>query len=435
MGFTDLLDELRSSTKLTDKKEVLWYHLHGDDVSMDFNRYLLQETFDPKNLHNVKLTKRDLPESGNVTLEEVKEEVFTMFQGLKNSYSSKDNKIRVQNVLIDLTEEDQIALLGVVNKKLQCGVGIATINNVVDELIPVTPIQLANKYNPKKKYKNTHWYASYKMDGRRIFGIREEGVWKIYSRYKDYLGSEITTLDHFKPELEILYEAEGIDFVDGEAYNHGMAFEEIESLVSSDVNKKDTTSLKFNIFAMGDGRLKNQNINFVYPSNIFIYTEHRKFNYLTGVEQELIENTPDAIYAFLEKAILLGYEGIILRSADEWYDYKRSDLILKVKTSDTTGTEIVVDCYVEDIEYGDFVVREDGEEKIEWLPVRLLVTLIDDYQRGIMKIGSGFSLDQRRAWKEDEPLIVDKTIEAICQGFGSKGKMRFPRLHRIREDL
>lgn len=436
MGFTDLVEELKGSTKLTDKSRVLWQYLHdGKDVA--FHQYLIREAFDPKILHNVKLTKKDLPSTGNCKLEEVEHDVRIVLSTIATIHSSMENKHRVRDLMQHLRKSDQLALMGVVNKKLRCGVGISTINKVVTDLIPVVKIQLANKYKPEKHTGPCHWYASKKLDGQRIFGIREVEGWKLYSRDKDYLGREITTLEHWKPELEMFYQIWGINFTDGEAYHHGFKFEEIQSLVSSRVNLKDTERLNYHLFMAGKGSLEKQNIIFIPPPSVVGLTDGNKLKHIQAVRQERIVNTTDSIYKYLEYAVVLGYEGIMLRSTDDqgWYDYKRSDLLLKVKTSDTSGTEEIYDCYVEDIEYGDFAVREGGVESIEWLPIRLIVTINSDPMKKKMKVGSGFSLDQRRAWREDETLIVDKTIEVMCQGLGAQGSMRFPRLHRIREDI
>ena len=433
MNFTGLVDGLMSSTKLTDKSRVLWKYLH-DGVHSDYHRYLIQEAFDPKKLHNVTLTKKNIPPSGNRTLEEIQSGLRVVFDFISQNQSSKENKEIIIEAMVMLKKADQLALLGVVNKKLRVGVGISTINKVVTDLIPVIPIQLANKYDPKKHTTSPHnWYASPKLDGQRIFGIREVDGWKLYSRDKDYIGREITTLNHWKPELERVYEVCGADYTDGEAYLHGLKFEQIQSLVSSRVNIKNTKPLKYNLFTIGKGDLKSKELSLIPPPNITSLLGGMKMDYIEAVPQEQVVNTPDRIYEFLEKAVDQGYEGIMLRSTNptEWYDFKRSDLLLKVKTSDTSGTEEVVDCYVEDMEFGDFVVREDGVESSEWLPIRLIV----EFEGRQMKVGSGFSLQQRRDWREDETLIIGKTIEVMCQGFGAQGRMRYPRLSRIREDI
>jgi ATP-dependent DNA ligase len=443
MEFIDLVDALRSTTKSTEKLDILDFYLK-DPENGSYLCYLMQETFDPKRLHNVVIKKKDLPTPGKSHIGIQKESMYELFQLLPSCQSHLENRSKVMMVMEVLTRDDQEALMAIVNKKLRCGVGIKQVNKVVEDLIDVQEIQLAQKYYPEKTYPNRCWYASYKLDGQRVFAIHTNAHgWRLYSRDGDYIGREITTLEHWKPELDRLNEKTGVTYVDGEAYRHGWKFEKIQSLVSSRVNVKDTRELKYNIFYMGrpEGNdLKSKVLLGVSPDQIyrvFIPTtsEDSVYEYLEGLRQEKILNDIDAIYWFLDKAVVQGYEGIILRSGDEWYVFKRSKDLLKVKTSHLSGTEIEVDCYVEDMEYGDFMIREDGVESSEWLPVKLLVILNDQESTLQMKVGSGFTIKNRRAWGADESLIVGKVIEARCQGFGAKGKMRFPRYLRTREDL
>ncbi len=452
MEFKNLVDELRSTTKTTEKLYWLDYYLN-DPTDGPYLCYLMQEAFDPKRLHNVKMKKSDLPSPGKKSLGSQRESMRQLFELLADNHSSQGNKRRVQRVMEVLTTEDQEALMGVVNKKLRCGVGITQINKVISELIRVQKIQLAKKYEPERNYEERYWYVSPKLDGQRIFAIRNHlDGWKLYSRNDKYLGLEIHTLDHWKPELENLNQYTGITFADGEAYKHGFKFEQIQSLVGSDVNVKDTKGIKYHIFYMGKGSLETQELLGIPPNAI--YKPFRSggngvnYQYLVGIRQEKIINNKEVIYEHLDRAVKDGYEGVILRADSKWYDFKRSISLIKVKKSDTEGTEIEVDCYVEDIEHGDFIVRENNCEEDEWLPVRLLVTinkcpteldLPEDSRRRIfakqMAVGSGFTLQDRRAWNDNPDLIVGKVIEVVCQGFGAKGRMRFPRYKRTREDL
>ena len=443
MEFIDLVNELKSTTKTTEKLDILDYYMK-DPMHGPYLCYLLQETFDPKRLHQVVIKKSDLPSPGKYNLGSQQESVKQLFGLLPTSHSPDENRSRVQTAMEVLTRDDQEALMLIVNKKLRCGVGIKQINKVVKDLIEVQEIQLAQKYYPEKTYNNRIWYASLKLDGQRIFSIHSYShSWRLYSRDGDYIGREIHTLEHWKPELRMLREKTGVTYVDGEAYRHGWKFEQIQSLVSSEVNRKDTRELKYNIFYMGrpEGNdLKSKVLLGVSPDQIYSVFAYPgeygvPYEYLVGLKQKKISNDIDAIYEFLDEAVAQGYEGIILRSGDTWYVFKRSKDLLKVKTSHLSGTEIKVDCYVEDIEYNDFAIREHGIESSEWLPVALWVVLHEDESSKQMKVGSGFSLPNRRAWGKDESLIVGKVIEVMCQGFGARGRMRFPRYKRTREDL
>ena len=230
----------------------------------------------------------------------------------------------------------------------------------------------------------------------------------------------------------------GTNFFDGEAYKHGMIFENITRLVRSSVNKKDATPLEYHIFYAGKtmdlaASSKENSIMGMLPNTL--YEVFKKYRYLVGVKQKAIKNEEQLIYEHIDKAVEEGYEGVMLRSTEVWYSFNRSNHLLKAKKSKLSGTIEQTDAYVEDIEYGEMVVRENNREAIEYLPVALWVSLPQDPTTKQMKVGSGFSLKQRREWANDESLVVSQMVELEHQGFGSKGSMRFPRYLRTRHDL
>jgi len=432
MNFGDMVVELKNTT--TNKHDILRRYM-AECPESDFIRFLLREAYDPNILHNVLIGKNDIPPSGETRMTEVEEDIRKLFLELRESKSSAGNKRMIWIVLKGLTQEDQSALVGVINKNLRCGVSIKTLNKVQPHFISVIPIQLANKYNPDKKYLPSVWFASPKLDGVRVFAYRESEEWHLYSRNKDFRGKEIHTLDHWKSDLEEQYQNSNLTFLDGEAYQHGMKFEKIQSLVGSKVNIKDTTELVYNVFAMGHFSPHDYSVTVINPEKIVHILDG--YSSITGVPQTKVKNDRHDIYECLYDAVNSQYEGIILRSTIARYELKRSDALLKVKSSDVpgySGTEMEYDCRVIGIEYGDFVVREGGVESIEYLPVALEVEFMDGPSE-TMKVGSGMSLKDRRLWAEDESRILNKVIEVICQGLGAKGRMRFPRIKRVREDL
>lgn len=439
MEFTDLLVELKSTTSKKEKEIILGDYMNSGGPDAAFIKFLLRQAFDPNVLHHVVMKKKDIPLEGSYTLYEVKLDVVKLFSALRDELSPIKNKASVLEVMEMLRSEDQDALLGVVNKRLQCGVSISTLNKVCPDFIQVIKIGLAKSYNPKQEHNYpVKFYWSYKLDGQRVFCIRNHRGWSKHSRAGDYLGNRIDTLDHWDEELEYYHDKTGANFLDGEAYKHGMKFEEITSLVKSSVNKKDASSLEYHIFFVGKAfdlaeASAMNSIAGTFPNTLF--ESFKKYKYLVGVKQEVILNDESIIYEKIDEAVEKGYEGIMLRSFDVLYDFKRSNNLLKAKKSKLSGTIERTDVYVEDIEYGEMVVREDGKEEIENLPVALFVCLSDDPSCKQMKVGSGFSLSQRREWADDESLVVGKVVEVEYQGFGARGSMRFPVFLRVRADL
>ena len=436
MRFTNMVWDLKSTTSATEKKEILKDYLYGGSES-GFIRFLLREAFDPNLLHNVKLKKKDVPAlSGAFYLGDLTEEIRRMFDKLHISQSSQKNKVLVQNMLKHLTPDDQDSLFAVVNKKLRCGISVKTVNAVYPNLIDVAPIQLAKKYDPEKSHRySNRFYCSNKLDGQRVFCWRSNKGWKKFSRAGDYLGNEIFTLGHWDGELEAHYKETGSNFFDGEAYLHGMKFEEIQSLVSSNVNFKDATKLQYHVFFVGrvgdlKDALRSGSVSGIRPDLI---VDVLKGRLVVGVPQKVVFNNEGYVFEKIDEAVENGFEGVMLRSVRDPYETKRGNNLLKAKKSDLSGTEEITDAYVEKIEYGDFVVREDGMESVEKLPVALWVSLPGNPNR--MKVGSGFTLEDRRNWNYDEDRILYKTIEVEHQGFGNHWRMRFPRYLRTREDI
>lgn len=438
MEFKHLIEDLKSTTGKLEKEDVLTEYVY-DRTEGDFIRFLLRETFDPNLLHHVVMKKVNTPPAGCYALGEIKADVFKLFDRLHNELSPVKNKVAVWEVMGELTKKDQEALFGIVNKKLRCGISISTINRVYPDLIEVIKIALAKSYNPEKSYHySNQLYCSNKLDGQRVFCLRDHDKWSKYSRAGDYLGNEIHTLGHWDEELEQYYEKTGMNFFDGEAYKHGMIFEDITRLVRSSVNKKDATNLEYHIFFAGKTMdlavSSRENSIMGVPPNT-LYEVFKGYEHLVGVKQKVIKNEEDLIYEHIDEAVREGYEGVMLRSTEIMYDFKRGNNLIKAKKSKLSGTVENTDAYVEDIEYGEMVIRENGREEVENLPVALWVCLPQDENCKKMKVGSGFSLEQRREWADEEALVVGQMIEVEYQGMGSKGSMRFPRFLRVRTDL
>mgnify|MGYP000275971304 CR=1 FL=1 len=379
MEFEMMVDELKSTTSKLDKEEILEYYLIDRYEDVPLSKFLLREAFDPNLRHHVVMKKSDLPTIGENTLTEIRVQVRNLFGRLHDELSPAKNKASVQRVMMKLTRNSQEILLGVVNKKLRCGVSIKTINKVCPDLIPVIPIALAKSYSPKNEHLySSQLYSSYKLDGQRVFCIRDHKGWSKHSRAGDYLGNKITTLGHWDEELEKYHESTGMNFLDGEAYKHGMTFEAITGLIKSNVNKKDATILEYHIFFAGKtldlkSSAEKNSILGIPPETLD--ATFKKYKKLVGIKNKKILNDESAIYEEVDAAVAKGYEGVMLRSTETLYDFKRSHSLVKAKKSDLSGTVEEIDACVVDIEYGEFVVREDGKERVENLPVALWVVI------------------------------------------------------------
>ena len=131
-----------------------------------------------------------------------------------------------------------------------------------------------------------------------------------------------------------------------------------------------------------------------------------------------------------------GYEGLMLREPHVLYDFKRSDALLKIKEStviDENEQEVFSDCYVYSIEYrDDFPVIENGTIVFKKFLNKVWVLQEDGTE---CKVGSGYDLKFREYYTKHPEELLNQVVEIRHQKYGNKGRMRFPKFHRIRYDI
>ncbi len=121
---------------------------------------------------------------------------------------------------------------------------------------------------------------------------------------------------------------------DGELYCHGMSFDDILSITSRTVNlHPDRGLIKFHIF------------DIIEPN---VYQPHRlKALSNSSLRDPLIEapfwlaNDLDDVMKIFDKIIELGYEGIIIRHFNNFYERKRSTMVMKFKPKKEDEYEIL----------------------------------------------------------------------------------------------
>lgn len=421
-----LISDLRNTSKPKEKQLIL------KNNDCDFLRYLLKATYEPFETFHIKVKKAEIPEPGfsDITEPYIREMIVNVVEFCRQSHSNKQNREKVLIALSNMTRDTQELLLGVLHKNWKAGISSKTITKVFPGLITQFNVQLANTYAKvckKKSYKPKDRYCSFKLDGIRSVALRNGGQWKLFSRQ----GKEFLTVDHLKPELELLWETHGTDFWDGELYIPGASFETIQSYVTS-FTKGTAKEIEYHTFICGkeEAFLKN-----IYHKSYFkIVEDHHITPQIKSIKpaaQWLISE--NQIPEELERAFELGYEGIMLRDPDKLYSFNRSDALLKLKESASNKSqEQVTDCLVINYDLDAFPVIINETLVYKTLLVRLYV----EQKNGLVcKIGSGFSLDFREKYTKFPEELLGKVIEVKFQGYGSNKLMRFPRFRRLREDI
>lgn len=139
--------------------------------------------------------------------------------------------------------------------------------------------------------------------------------------------------------------------------------------------------------------------------------EQNNSPYLELVEQQKL-STEKALQAHLDEVIALGGEGLMLHLASAPYRAKRSDDLLKLKRYQDAEATVIG--------------HLPGKGKYKGMLGALLI----ETESGLrFKIGSGFSMEQRKA-----PPPIGSIITYKYFGLSSKGKPRFASFLRIRNE-
>jgi DNA ligase-1 len=121
--------------------------------------------------------------------------------------------------------------------------------------------------------------------------------------------------------------------------------------------------------------------------------------------------------ALVQKAISLGWEGVVLKDIDApYYQGKRSKAWIKLKGSETYDCPIV-----------GFV---PGKGRFDGAAGAVLV----NYLGTVVAVGSGLSDELRLAINDKPQDYIGKLAEVQCQEITPNGSMRHPTLVKIRWD-
>jgi DNA ligase-1 len=165
--------------------------------------------------------------------------------------------------------------------------------------------------------------AQPKLDGLRCrIEVSRKGV-TLYSSECEPIHTVPHIATYFEELAKELDPDQEIEF-DGELYNHSLNLHQIQSLVSSDVNRKDTSEVQFHCFdviSCEPTKTRTAIVRSLIPDSEFIYR----------VPTIAFQNNVSEIFQFLDDCILSGYEGIILRHPDAPYERKRSNWLMKYK--------------------------------------------------------------------------------------------------------
>jgi DNA ligase-1 len=387
----ELVKKLQETSSTLEKKEILSNYPQCKEllwwIYNPFKQFFVTST-------NLKKGKKEL------VAEEAHKSFIELLTDLSERNITGHAAIEACNAYIRDHSKFAELLYNAFDKDLKTRCNIKLINQVWPKHIPTFEVALANKYKDyshKINFESNRWFMSRKLDGIRVITtFDEDGDIGFYSR----TGKPFTTLKKIEEELKKLKLTNVV--LDGEMCIVEENGNEDFTKIVSQIKRKDYTIehpkymifdyLDAEEFQEGEGkvlfseRLVNLKRN-VPESAMISHVKQVDISSIKDVEDEMIQ---------VEKS---GWEGLMLR-LDAGYKGKRSNDILKVKKFHDAEYKVL------DIEIGPFRIIEDGKEKT----IDTMTNVIIEHKGTRVSVGSGFSLDERKRFKEDPDQIIGKII-------------------------
>ena len=347
--------------------------------------------------------------------------LFTLLDDLNNRVCTGHTAIANVNRFVHENFIYKDLIFNIIDRNLKTRSTASMINKVKPGLIPTFDVALAKAFDEKTQKKvnwEDRWFVSRKLDGVRCLTVIDaNGEPKFFSRQ----GKEFLTLDHLKLDIKALGLKNTV--LDGEVCIVDQNGNEDFAGIIKEIKRKDHTIVKpyywmFDMLSMEDFNSKTSEVTFGQRITDLLDLSLGKGLTLIGVLPQEICN--DQIFsAMMAQSKANGWEGLMLRK-DAAYKGKRSDEILKVK-------QMFDDEYiVVDLENDVHRVIVDGAEVEELM----LKNVIIEHKGNQVRVGSGFSHEQRRHYFANPNEILGKqiTVQYFEESQSKSGEysLRFP---------
>ncbi len=397
----NMVTALRNTSSTKDKEDIIKINCGiFNNPSATFAKKILLYTYHPLWQYNV--TSDNLKKKNHLVARKNEyKNFFDLLDALKSRKITGHDAISAVNSFIEHYSEYEELIHCVIDKDLKTRAGDKIINKAIPDHIPEFSVALADKYEPKLVDWKDGWYVSRKIDGARCVGIVDSnGDTTFYSR----TGKEFDTLGIVRDGIKALNITNVV--FDGELCLVDEDGNEDFQGVMKQLKKKDHTipNPSFKIFDMithdefySKKGEKNRPYSIRY-NNLREVMRDNTCACLSVLGQELIKD--DEHFAeWTKRGNDYGWEGVMLR-ADEPYKGKRSKDLLKVKKFFDDEYEVI------DTEMGPFRYVKNNAECEE----TMLSCVMIQHKNNIVRVGSGFTIEQRQEFYQNPKKILGKII-------------------------
>ena len=393
--FKNFVNEVLESNSRLHKQAVLKKYADDDIVQ----RYL-QIAFDPYKVFGI--SNKKLTKEVNVGDTELMLNVFDLFDYLEKHNTGRDYDVAVCQlalnwIAIDDREASEL-LEKLICKDLSIGCDSKTINSVIPNLIPTFSVQLANKYFDKPEFVEGKKFAiTTKIDGGRIIALKENGQVSFFTR----AGQKYEGLVDLEEEMQRLMPDNTC--LDGEItllvrsnLSSKEAYKETMKIVRT--KDKEKHGIKMQVFDyMTAEEFKRQQCDMPYKLrrvSACVLFDMFDFRYFELLPMLYVGEDCSKITEILEEEVANGEEGVMINIYDAPYSFSRTNNLLKVKKFDSLDLEVVG--------------VEEGSGRLSGTLGAIKVRYKDG---NIVKVGSGFSDEERKLYWAQPDLLIGKVVE------------------------
>ena len=394
-----MVRDLRATSSTIDKQGIIEDYCSHKSEAANFTKKILLYTYHPTWQYNV--TSDNIKKKSHLDDGQKYYDIFLLLDDLKNRVITGHDAIGAINAFVDLYPDYEELIHCIIDKDLKTRAGDKIINKAIPNHIPEFSVALADKYEPKLVNWKDSWFVSRKLDGLRLIAVVDEnGNSTFFSR----TGKIFDTLDIVAGGIKAL----GITNVvfDGELCLIDDDGNEDFQGIMKEIRKKDHTisNPSYKMFDMisheefySKKGLKHKVYEHRY-NNLLTVMRENTCVCLSVLAQEKVKDD-DHFQEWVKKASDYGWEGLMVR-ADEPYKGKRSKDLLKVKKFFDDEYEVL------DVDFGPFRFVKDSAECEE----TMLSAVIIDHKGYSVRVGSGFSIDQRQEFYRNPKKILGNQI-------------------------
>lgn len=391
LGVKEFFDILSATSSIKAKKQLL-AEKRDDGNTKKFLDYLLNPFF-VTGISEKKIRKA-VPLRGSLRFDSFHE----LMAYIRSNHTGSDDVLaNVQTFSDETGPELQPFYIGIITKTIRIGRDAKTVNDALGyEFIPQWEVQQAYQIGKLKMNENEWFSLSQKLNGVR--GTYFEG--KLISRQ----GKEFNGLDHILQDIQRLIPNSEEWVIDGELIRKNADhisdnenFRLTTGIISQeDSDKRQIQLVIFDIlpkaeFLRGESKLRYRE-RLDQLMNLKKKIREQKLVNLRIVDILYTGNDMTMISKCLDRMIAEGKEGLMLNRNCKYFT-RRHNGILKVKQFYTVDLEIV------DL--------EEGTGRLSGTLGAFVVRYKDNY----LRVGSGMTDEQRKAFWSDGIALIGRVIE------------------------